>query len=66
MFQFRSMVAKKEKKFGSFLVRVEALTSIVNDVLDDSLDVSVALGVVEVAELGRVLVQACDGLCREC
>lgn len=60
------MVAKKAKKFDSFLVGVAALTSIVDDVLDDSLDVSVTLGVVKVAELGRVLVQACDGLCRVC
>lgn len=39
------------------------LTGIVNDVLHNTLDVSMALGVVEVAELGRSLVETGDGRC---
>lgn len=41
----------------------EKLTGIVNDVLDDTLNVTVTLSVIEVAELGGSLVQAGDGRC---
>lgn len=44
---------------------VGELTSIVDDLADDTSDVSVSLGVVEVAELGGSLVQARVGRCSD-
>lgn len=42
---------------------VRGLTRVVDDVLHDSADVAMAFGVIEVAELGRGLVQARVGRC---
>ena len=42
---------------------METLTSIVDDLTDYTTEVSMALGVVEVTELGRSLVQARVGRC---
>lgn len=41
------------------------LTRVVDDVADYTTDVAMALGVVEVAELGRSLVEARVGRCRQ-
>lgn len=59
-----SRLSRRSSSFFAFSGEI-GLTRVVDDVLHDTADVAMALGVIEGAELGRGLVQARVGRCCE-